>query len=138
MAGREGEEFPGIITGVTSFGIFVEMTELMVEGLVRLVDLHDDYYEYHEKEHMLLGKRHRKIFRLGSPMKVRVKHVDILKKEITLEPADDGGRSVRGAGGKRGKNAGGGPPSRGPRGGGGGGRGRGQGKGFKKRPRRAL
>jgi ribonuclease R len=137
MAGKEGEEFAGIITGVTSFGIFVEMTELMVEGLVRLVDLHDDYYEYHEKEHMLLGKRHRKIFRLGSPMRIRVKHVDILKKEITLEPADDGGRSAR-PGGKRGKNTGGGPPARGSRGGGGGGGGRGQGKGFKKRPRRAL
>lgn len=125
MAGREGEEFNGIITGVTAFGIFVEMTSVMVEGLVRLTDLHDDYYEYHEKEHMLLGKRRRKIFRLGSPMMVRVKHVDILKKEISLEPVGEAGVRPRPAGG-RGKDGGGAR------------RGRGQGKGFKKRSRRAL
>ncbi|MBI5178692.1 MAG: ribonuclease R [Nitrospinae bacterium] len=87
MADREGDEFDGVITGVTAFGVFVEMEGVMVEGLLRLTDLHDDYYEYHEKEHMLMGKRTRKIFRLGHPMKVRIKLVDVTKKEITLEPA---------------------------------------------------
>ncbi|MBI3581563.1 MAG: RNB domain-containing ribonuclease [Nitrospinae bacterium] len=121
MAGREGEEFGGIITGVTAFGLFVEMTDVMVEGLVRLTDMHDDYYEYHEKEHMLLGKRRRKIFRLGSPMRVRVKHVDVYKKEISLEPVGEGGGPP--FAGRREK-------MRGER--------RGSGKGPKKRPRRAL
>ena len=100
MAGREGEEFDGIITGVTAFGIFVEMTEVMVEGLLRLTDLHDDYYDYHEKEHMLIGKRNRKIFRLGSPLRIRLKHVDVTKKEITLEPV-----ATQTGGGRPGKTA---------------------------------
>lgn len=84
MAGHEGETYDGIITGVTAFGIFVEMGDLMIEGLLRLTDLHDDYYEYFEKEHMLMGKRTKRMFRLGSPAKVLVKHVDVLKREITL------------------------------------------------------
>ena len=88
MAGHEGETYDGIITGVTAFGIFVEMGDLMIEGLLRLTDLHDDYYEYHEKEHMLMGKRTKRIFRLGSPAKVLVKHVDVLKREITLGLAE--------------------------------------------------
>lgn len=88
MAGHEGETYDGIITGVTAFGIFVEMGDLMIEGLLRLTDLHDDYYEYHEKEHMLMGKRTKRIFRLGSPAKVLVKHVDVLKREITLNLAE--------------------------------------------------
>jgi ribonuclease R len=91
MAGREGEIFNGLITGVTAFGIFVEFAGMSVEGLIRLTDMHDDYYEYHEKEHMLLGKRRRKMFRLGSPLKVRIRHVDILKNEISLELPDEGG-----------------------------------------------
>jgi ribonuclease R len=79
------------------------MSEVFVEGLVRLTDMHDDYYDYHEKEHMLVGKRRKKIFRLGGAMRVRVKHVDILKKEITLEPASESpkpSREKKGGGGK--------------------------------------
>ncbi|MBI3793179.1 MAG: ribonuclease R [Nitrospinae bacterium] len=133
MAGREGEEFDGVITGVTAFGIFVEMTDVFVEGLVRLTDMHDDYYDYRDKEHMLVGKRRGKIFRLGGAMRVRLKHVDILKKEITLEPASEKPGAFRGKRGEKGgenkgkkfdKNRGKG--------------GSGKGKNFKNRSRRVI
>ncbi|MDH5543630.1 MAG: ribonuclease R [Nitrospinota bacterium] len=84
MANREGEEFDGIISGVTSFGIFVELAGVYVEGLLRLTSLADDYYEYHEKKHALIGKRTAKSFRLGAPIRVKVNTVDMMKKEIDL------------------------------------------------------
>ena len=84
MADREGEEFEGIISGVTSFGIFVELAGIYVEGLLRLTNLHDDYYEFHEKQYCLIGKKTANVFRLGAPIKVEVRHVDMLKKEIDL------------------------------------------------------
>lgn len=88
MADREGELFDGVISGVTSFGVFVELGDVLVEGLLRVTNLYDDYYEYDEKKYTLTGKRNRKVFRLGRPVKVRIKTVDILRKEIDLEPAD--------------------------------------------------
>jgi ribonuclease R len=94
MADREGEEFEGIISGVTSFGIFVELAGIFVEGLLRLTSLHDDYYEFHEKQYCLIGKKTGNTFRLGAPIKVEVRHVDMLKKEIDLGipglPSDPG------------------------------------------------
>ncbi len=53
---------------------------------MRLTDLHDDYYVFNEREHSLVGRRLGKIFRLGSPIRVRIKNVDLLKREVNLEP----------------------------------------------------
>jgi ribonuclease R len=88
VADREGELFDGIISGVTAFGVFVELGDIFVEGLLRVTNLYDDYYEYDEKDYSLTGKRTGKVFRLGRPVKVRIKSVDLLRKEIDLEPAD--------------------------------------------------
>ncbi|MEE8483217.1 MAG: ribonuclease R, partial [Nitrospinota bacterium] len=104
VADREGEEFDGIISGVTAFGIFVELGEIFAEGLMRLTDLHDDYYVFNEREHSLVGRRLGKIFRLGSPIRVRIKNVDLLKREVNLEPvtAKKGGdKSAAKSAGKR-------------------------------------
>jgi len=106
MANREGEEFDGIISGVTSFGIFVELAGVFVEGLLRLTSLGDDYYEYHEKKHALIGKRTGKTFRLGGPIRVTVNTVDMMKKEIDLilpgtKPAVGKSRMYKGKKGKR-------------------------------------
>ncbi len=87
-ADREGEEFEGIITGVKPFGIFVELNELLVEGLMRVTDLHDDYYDFIENRYALVGKRTNKIYKFGDIIKVRIKYVDLLKKQIELEPLD--------------------------------------------------
>jgi ribonuclease R len=71
-----GDEFDGIISGVVPFGIFVEITDLLVEGLVHISDLEDDYYFHDEKNYQLIGQNTQKTYRLGDPVKVRVVRVD--------------------------------------------------------------
>lgn len=71
-----GDEFKGIISGVVPFGIFVEINEILVEGLVHISDLEDDYYFHDEKNYQLIGQRTQKTYRLGDPVKVRVVRVE--------------------------------------------------------------
>jgi len=103
VAGREGEVFDGIVSGVTSFGLFIELGDIMVEGLLRLTDLHDDYYEFLESEYALAGKRTGKIYRFGQMLKVRIVNVDLPKRQIQLEPADIRKTGRRRPSGKPGK-----------------------------------
>ena len=88
LAHRVGEEFHSLITGVTPFGFFVSLEEIFADGLVRLVDLPDDYYKYDEAHQRLLGRRHRKSFRLGDTVRVKVAHVDIKRRHVNLILAD--------------------------------------------------
>ena len=67
-----GEEFNGFITGVTGFGFFVELEELFVEGLVHITTLDDDLYSYMEKQHSLIGRRSKRVFRIGDAARVKV------------------------------------------------------------------
>jgi ribonuclease R len=67
-----GEEFNGFITGVTGFGFFVELEELFVEGLVHISTLDDDLYSYIEKQHSLIGRRSKQVFRIGDAARVKV------------------------------------------------------------------
>lgn len=71
-----GDEFDGIISGVVPFGIFVEITDLLVQGLVHISDLEDDFYVYDEKNHQLVGQQSLKTYRLGDSIKVKVVRVD--------------------------------------------------------------
>jgi ribonuclease R len=80
-----GDEFDGVIGGVTSFGFFVEITELLVEGLVRVRDLTDDYYLYDEARYALRGRSRGRIFRLGDTVRVRVLRVNPDDRTIDLE-----------------------------------------------------
>ncbi len=82
MRDRIGEEFEGIISGVTAFGFFVELKDIFVEGLVRVTSLHDDYYQLHEKKYCLVGERTHKTFRIGDEVKVRVDRVDVERRHI--------------------------------------------------------
>jgi ribonuclease R len=84
MARHLGDELEGIISGVTNFGLFVEINDLLVEGLVRMRDLKDDYYLYDEKNYALIGRRTRKRYRLGDEITVQVVRVDIEDREIDL------------------------------------------------------
>jgi ribonuclease R len=84
MLDKIGEEFEGIISSVTNFGIFVEL-ENTVEGLIRLSDLTDDYYHYHEMQHALIGERTSKVFRIGDEAKVRVARVNVAERTIDFE-----------------------------------------------------
>ena len=84
LAHRVNEEFHGLITGVTPFGFFVSLEEIFADGLVRLVDLPDDYYKYDESCQRLLGRRHRRSFQLGDAVRVKVAQVDIKRRHVNL------------------------------------------------------
>jgi ribonuclease R len=82
MKRHVGDEFHGIISGVMRFGIFVEITDLLVEGLVHVRDLEDDFYEYDEKKYALVGQNTGKRYRLGDAVNVRVLRVNPEEREI--------------------------------------------------------
>lgn len=82
MMDKVGEEFPGVIAGVTSFGFFVELKEIYAEGLVHISTLPDDYYSFDHVKHELLGERADKRFRLGDVVQVRVARVDLDERQI--------------------------------------------------------
>jgi len=84
LAHRVGEIFSGRITGVNAFGFFVSLEEIFAEGLVRLVDLPNDYYRYEESHQRLFGRRTRRIFALGDVVTVKVAHVDIRRRHVNL------------------------------------------------------
>ena len=77
-----GDEFEGVISGVTSFGIFVEIPKYLVEGLVHIKDLNDDYYIYDGKNYRLVGQNHGKIYRLGHVVHVRVNRISREMRKI--------------------------------------------------------
>ncbi len=85
MKDHIGEVYHGVISGVTAFGFFVELSEVYVSGVVRLVDLHDDYYILDEKNHRLVGRRTGKVFRIGDQVLVKVKDVNVSRRHINLE-----------------------------------------------------
>ncbi len=82
MKRHVGDEFHAIISGVTNFGIFVEITDTLVEGLIHVRDLEDDFYVYDEKKYSLIGKRTKKRYRLGDKVTVQVVRVDPEEREI--------------------------------------------------------
>ena len=87
MLDKIGEEYEGIISGVTSFGLFVEL-ENTIEGLVHVSYLTDDYYHYHEKQYAMIGERTGKIYRLGDTVHVRVLQVNREERSIDFELVD--------------------------------------------------
>jgi len=84
MRERTGEIFHGLITGVQSYGLFVEIEELLVEGLVHVSSLKDDWYEYRSRQQTLVGRKNRKQYRLGDRIEVQVKSVDYYRQQIDL------------------------------------------------------
>ena len=89
MASVEDKDFDGLITGVTEWGIFVEIIETKCEGMVRLVDLTDDYYEFDQKNYRVIGQKNKRMFTLGDKVKVAVKATDIDKRTIDLVFVDE-------------------------------------------------
>ena len=82
MQDRVGEDFDGLITSVTKFGFFVELTDLFVEGLVPLNTLTDDRYTFHENTREIIGQRSRKRYHLGQKIRVLVDRIDPVEKKI--------------------------------------------------------
>ncbi|MFN4197148.1 MAG: RNB domain-containing ribonuclease, partial [Caldimicrobium sp.] len=84
MKDKVGEIFEGIISSLTAFGFFVDLTEFLVSGVVRVVDLEDDYYILDEKGISLIGKKTRKVYQIGQKVKVKIKDVDLRKFQINF------------------------------------------------------
>ncbi|MBK9423020.1 MAG: ribonuclease R [Bacteroidetes bacterium] len=79
---KKGIVFDGLISGVTEWGFYVELTESKCEGLVRLRDIGNDFYELDEKNYCIIGHRSGKVFRLGDEVRVEIKNTDLVKKQI--------------------------------------------------------
>ncbi|MGB5962392.1 MAG: ribonuclease R family protein [Coleofasciculaceae cyanobacterium] len=84
MKERTGDVFSGLITGVQSYGFFVEIEDLLVEGLVHVSSLKDDWYEYRSRHACLVGRKNRTAYRLGDRVEVQVKSVDYYRQQIDL------------------------------------------------------
>ncbi len=84
MSMAANKVYDGIITGVTDFGIFVEIIETKCEGMARLADMTDDFYEFDERNFRVIGRRRKKIYRLGDNLSVRIKKTDIDRRLIDL------------------------------------------------------
>jgi ribonuclease R len=80
-----GEEYDGIISGVLSFGIFVELTDTLVEGLVHIQNINDDYYIYDEKSYSLIGRETNRRLRLADPVRVRVQKVNLETGKVDFD-----------------------------------------------------
>lgn len=86
MSHRIGEIYHGKVTGVTAFGLFVQLQQVYVEGLVHVTALQDDYYQFDSIKHMLIGERTHKRYTLGQLFTVRVIRVDMEQRQIDFEP----------------------------------------------------
>ncbi len=102
MMDKVGQEYDGTIAGVTSFGIFVELEEIYVEGLVHISTLPDDYYQFDAIKHALMGERSGRKFQLGGKVKIRVARVDLDQRQIDFVLAETlpDGSGTKGKGGR--------------------------------------
>ena len=92
MTEHLGQDYEGVISGVTEWGLYVELNENLCEGLVPVRDLADDYYDFDDKNHCLVGRRGGVRYRLGDNVKVRVARADLYKKQLDFVLVDDSGR----------------------------------------------
>jgi len=88
MADKVGDEFDGYVTGVAAFGLFIELVDHFVEGLVHISSMADDYYRFLEGTHTLRGENTHKVYRLGDKVRVQVVRVDLERRQIDLGLAE--------------------------------------------------
>lgn len=94
LQSRVGEVFPGIVGAVVGFGLFVELSDLFVEGLVHISSLPQDYYHHQPAQHRLVGERTGRIFRLGDRLTVKVVRVSLDDRKVDFELVEHLGKSV--------------------------------------------
>ncbi|MBN1837418.1 MAG: RNB domain-containing ribonuclease, partial [Spirochaetales bacterium] len=90
LAGKVGESYDGVVTGVTSFGIFVEITHYLIEGLVHVSELSDDHYVFDKANFRLTGRGSGRVYRLGDPVRVRIKSVSVEEGQADFALAEPG------------------------------------------------
>jgi ribonuclease R len=95
MSLAEQKDYEGIVSGVTEWGVFVEITETKCEGMIRVQDMDDDYYEFDERNMRLVGSRNKKMITLGDKVMVRVVNTDIDRRTIDLEFATNDRKKSR-------------------------------------------
>jgi ribonuclease R len=86
MLDRVGEDYPGVVTGVTNFGLFVQIPELQIDGLVHVTSLQNDYYKYDSGRQQLVGERTGRRYSLGDAMHIQVQRVDMETRRIDFRP----------------------------------------------------
>jgi ribonuclease R len=86
LEGKVGEDFDGVITGVTNFGIFVQSPRFLVDGLIRMQDLGDDWWEMDAPNGQIRGEHTGKKFRIGDMLTVRIASVDVARRQLNLAP----------------------------------------------------
>ena len=85
MSDKLGKVYDGVISGVTEWGLYVELNENKCEGLVPMRDLDDDYYEFDEKNYCLIGRRSKRQYRLGDPITIRVAQANLERKQLDFQ-----------------------------------------------------
>jgi ribonuclease R len=102
MQDKLGEEFDGLITSVAKYGLFVELTDLFVEGLVPLATLSSDRFMFHENTRQIIGQRSRKTYSIGDRVRIIVDRIDPIEKKVQFAlleearpPAPRKGRAKR-------------------------------------------
>jgi ribonuclease R/exosome complex exonuclease DIS3/RRP44 len=88
MEDHKDQEFEGVISGVTEWGIYVEIIENKCEGMVRIRDIKDDYYLYDEKQYALVGQSTHNLYQLGDHVLIKVKHTDLERKHLDFTLLD--------------------------------------------------
>lgn len=96
MSERIGAEFSGIISSVTRFGLFVSLDENGADGLIPMRTLPDDYYIHDEKQHALIGRKHKRIYRLGAAIQIKLKEADGMTGSSLFEVANDKSADIQG------------------------------------------
>jgi len=86
MEDKVGEEFEGVISGLTERGLYVELIQNKCEGMIRTMDLKGDFYHFDKDRHALIGERTQKLYQLGDPIKIKVKKVNIIKRFLDFIP----------------------------------------------------
>ena len=104
VADKVGETYRGMITSAHAFGFFVELQEIYVEGLVHVSSLDDDFYQYEEERHRLIGMNRRREFAIGTAVEVRVYKVDLDRREIDFRLVEEANSARDSRYEKRGKN----------------------------------
>ena len=90
LLSRVGEEFEGVVSSVTGFGLFVQLLDLYIEGLVHITGLPKDYYYHEAAHHRLIGERSHRVFSLGDKLRVRVTRVDLDERKIDFDLVEKG------------------------------------------------
>ncbi len=85
MQDHKDEEFVGVISGVTEWGIYVEIISNKCEGMVRIREIKDDYYNFDEKQYALVGEVTKNMYQLGDEVVVKVKNTDLVKRHLDFD-----------------------------------------------------